>query len=177
MDGIKAKEASDDRAATIEMLHRRYAGIIFDLCIRTLSDRVEAEDAVQEAFRSAFRNLSSFRYGESHLPWLYRIATNVCLKFLRTRRRKGTALLERPERVASGRPDAGRGMDYRRKLERLMDELDERSREIVIAHYIGGMDQGQLAGVLGISRRSVVKRLTAVRERARQVFEEGGGEP
>jgi len=166
-------EGSDDRAATIEMLHRRYAGIIFDLCYRTLSDRVEAEDAVQETFLSAFRGLSSFRYGESHLPWLYRIATNVCLKFLRTRRRKGTGLLEFPERVPAGRVDADRRLDFRRKLERLIDDLDERSRQIVIAHYIGGMDQGQLAGVLGISRRSVVKRLTAVRERARDVFEEG----
>lgn len=165
-------EGSDDRTATIEMLHRRYAGIIFDLCVRTLSDRVEAEDAVQETFLNAYRNLSSFRYGESHLPWLYRIATNVCLKFLRTRRRKGTGLLERPELVPAGRVDADRKMDFRRKLERLIDGLDERSREIVIAHYIGGMDQGQLASALGISRRSVVKRLTAVRERARGLFDE-----
>jgi RNA polymerase sigma-70 factor (ECF subfamily) len=165
-------EGSDDRTATIEMLHRRYAGIIFDLCFRTLSDRAEAEDAVQETFLGAFRGLSSFRYGESHLPWLYRIATNVCLKFLRTRRRKGTGLLEKPELIAAGLADAERRTDFRRKLEQLMDGLDGRSREIVIAHYIGGMDQGQLASFLGISRRSVVKRLTAVRDRARRVFEE-----
>jgi RNA polymerase sigma-70 factor (ECF subfamily) len=169
---IKGKADPEDRAATIEKLHGQYAGVIYDLCVRILSDPHEAEDAVQETFINAFRSLSSFTYGDSHLPWLYRIATNVCLKFIRTRRRKGTGFLEKPERIQAEPVDPARGIDVRRRLAMLMDELDERGQQIVVAHYIAGMDQGQIASSLGISRRAVVKRLTALRERVGHFFEE-----
>ena len=89
------------RAHTIEELHAKYAGVLYDLCVRLLGDRSEAEDAVQEVFLNAYRALASFTYGKSHLPWLYRIATNVCFKIMRTRRRKGVALIEDPDRSAA----------------------------------------------------------------------------
>jgi RNA polymerase sigma-70 factor (ECF subfamily) len=168
---LSGRRKKDD-VAVIERLHRQYAGVLYDHCLRMLSDPQEAEDAVQETFINAFRSLSSFRYGESHLPWLYRIATNVSLKFIRTRRRKGTALLDHPDRLSSPGGDPGRGVDYRRALEQVMDSLDERGQEIVASYYVAGMDQGQIAESLGISRRAVVKRLTALRERVGRLFEE-----
>lgn len=163
----------DERAHAIEVLHRRFSGVIYDLCVRMLGDRSEAEDAVQETFVSAFRALDSFRYGESHLPWLYRIASNACLKIIRTRRRKGVALTETPERMADRARDPVRAIHARQVLETLVDELDERSQQILVAHYVAGMDQGQIAASLGITRRAVVKRLTKLRRRAGHLFEEG----
>ena len=68
-----------DRERTVEELHRKYAGLVYGLCLRMLGTRAEADDAVQETFLAAFRGLGSFTYGESHLPWLYRIAVNACL--------------------------------------------------------------------------------------------------
>jgi RNA polymerase sigma-70 factor (ECF subfamily) len=138
-----------------------------------LGDRSEAEDAVQETFVSAFKALDSFRYGDSHLPWLYRIATNACLKIIRTRKRKGVALTESPERMADRVRDPVREIHARHVLETLVDELDERSQQILVAHYVAGMDQGQIAASLGITRRAVVKRLTKLRRRAGHLFEEG----
>ena len=120
----------EDRSATIELLHDKYAGVLYDKCVRMLRDRQEAEDAVQETFVSAFRSLDQFRYGESHLPWLYRI------------------------------------------LEKVTDSLDDRSLEILVAHYLDGMDQSEIAGSLGISRRAVVKRLTAARKLVGSYLEE-----
>jgi len=163
----------DERARAIEVLHRKYAGVIYDLCVRMLGDRSEAEDAVQETFVSAFRALDSFRYGDSHLPWLYRIATNACLKVIRTRKRKGVALTEAPERAADRPRDPVREIHARRVLASLVGELDERDQEILAAHFVAGMDQGQIATALGISRRAVVKRLTKLRRRAGNLFEEG----
>ena len=154
------------------MLHRRYASVIFDLCLRILNDPQEAEDAVQETFVSAFRSMSSFRYGDSYLPWLYRIGTNACLKMIRTKRRKGTGLIEYPESIPSGAKDSCHQLQTRQILQSLVDELDERSQQILVAHYISGMDQSQIANSLGISRRAVVKRLTGLRKRLGHLFEE-----
>jgi len=174
--GISREEGDRSRARAIESLHRRYAGAIFDLCLRMLGDRQEAEDAVQETFVNAFRSIATFRYGESHLPWLYKIGTNVCLKVIRARRRAPAAPAESLERVGSPRWDPADAIHARRVIERLADELDDRSLAILSQHYVAGMDQGQIAASLGISRRAVVKRLTAVRERARALLEGGGGD-
>ena len=162
----------NEDAKTVEALHVRYAGLIYDHCTRILNDRMEAEDAVQETFVSAYRALSSFTYQESYLPWLYRIATNVCLKVIRTRRRKGMLLIEHPERAKSPELEPSRMLFARRILQTLMHELDELSQEILVAHYFTGMTQGQIAHSLHISRRAVVKRLTAVRARVNRILEE-----
>jgi RNA polymerase sigma-70 factor (ECF subfamily) len=152
------------------MLHRRYAGIIYDLCVRMLTDRQEAEDAVQETYLNAFRFLSSYRYGDNYLPWLYQIATNVCLKTIRTRKRKGATPTEQVDRMAADQADPQSAIDNRRILEQLAEQLDKRSLEIVVAHYISGMDQGQIARAIGISRRAVVKRLSALKRRVNYLF-------
>ena len=161
-----------DRKRTIESLHQKYAGVLFDLCSRLLGDKSEAEDAVQEVFLNAYRALASFTYGESHLPWLYRIATNTCYKFLRTRRRKGVALIENPDRNAVASRHPVDTIHSKRVVERLANTLDERGYQIFVSHYLNGMGQGEIAEVLGISRRAVVKRLTNLRRLAGDLFEE-----
>jgi RNA polymerase sigma-70 factor (ECF subfamily) len=162
-----------ERERTVEELHRKYAGLVYGLCLRMLGARAEADDAVQETFLAAFRGLGSFTYGESHLPWLYRIATNVCLKALRTRRRKGASPLEEPDRAPAPARDPAREIDARRALAEIVATLDERGQEILAAHYVAGMDQGQIAAALGISRRAVVKRLTRLRGVAEALWEGG----
>ncbi|MBN2344098.1 MAG: sigma-70 family RNA polymerase sigma factor [Deltaproteobacteria bacterium] len=158
-----------ERTKTIESLHRRYAGVIFDLCVRILKDSAEAEDAVQETFFSAFRALDSFTYGDSHLPWLYRIGTNVCLKMIRTKKRKGAQLSDNIEATAAAEPENLTGrLSIRAQLQSLMEKLDERNVQILTYHYVAGMNQQEVADMLGISRRAVVKRLTKLKEIAVQ---------
>jgi RNA polymerase sigma-70 factor (ECF subfamily) len=160
-----------DRARTIEVLHRKYAGVLYDKCVRLLADRQEAEDAVQETFMSAYQSLDQFRYGQSHLPWLFRIATNVCLKFIRTRTRKGALPSNGLDDQKASGPEGTSRLHFRRMLEDLSGSLDMRDGEILVLHFIDGMKQGEIAEVLGISRRSVVKRLKRIREKAGQMLE------
>jgi RNA polymerase sigma-70 factor (ECF subfamily) len=165
-----------DRAQTTRALYRRFSGVIYEFCVRTLGDRTEAEDAMQETFIGVFRSLPSFRYGDSHLPWIYRIATNVCLKAIHKRRRKLAIAADPAASSEPHRQDPVDGLHARQVLDALAGELDERGRQILVAHYIAGMDQGQIARSLGISRRAVVKRLTKLRRRADQLFAGGTDE-
>lgn len=155
-----------ERTRQIESLHRKYAGVIFDLCVRILKDTAEAEDAVQDTFLNAFRAMDSFTYGDSHLPWLYRIGTNVCLKILRTKKRKGALPVENTEleRHETGQQvDPANQMAVRTQLLQLQESLDERNMEIVVSHFILGMNQQEVADSMGISRRAVVKRLARLK--------------
>jgi RNA polymerase sigma-70 factor (ECF subfamily) len=165
----------DDRIRTIEQLHGRYAGVLYDKCVRLLGDRTEAEDAVQETFINAFRALADFEERErGHLPWLYRIATNVCLKIIRTRKRKGAKQLGDLEPAAPGSSDPAEAAHFRTVLDRLAGQVDERTMEIVVAHYLDGIEQGEIARHYGISRRAVVKRLTSLRAKVGHLLENGG---
>lgn len=153
-----------DGIQTVERLHRKYAGILYDKSRRMLGDSGEAEDAVQETFIQAYRSLDSFNYGESHLPWLFRICTNVCLKIIRTRRRKGAVPKdELPESAACGNNNVEEEMHLRRVIGQLADQVDERTWHILVSYFADGLDQEQIAKQLGISRRAVVKRLTKLR--------------
>jgi RNA polymerase sigma-70 factor (ECF subfamily) len=136
-----------------------------------LKDRAEAQDAVQETFIRAYRAWDSLHTGENLLPWFYRVATNVCLNFIRTKKRKGATPEEAIEQLAHDSIEPSRAFDSRKCLEALIGQLDERSLEIFVGHFIDGMDQGQIAEQLGISRRAVVKRLTALRAKAASIFE------
>lgn len=170
--GLHPVETLDERKQAIERLHRKYGGVLFDHCVRMLGDRFEAEDALQEAFLNAYRAYDSFRYGDSHLPWLYRITTNACLKVIRTRSRKGAIPIEKPESKADAFRHPADTLHFRRTLETVVDELDERGVQILVGHYLSGMRQDEIAEVLGISRRAVVKRLTRLKKRVGALLEE-----
>ena len=174
LNGGKGVSEDAEPVRVLEDLHRRYAGLIYDKCARMLRDHHDAEDAVQETFWQAHHLQAALkgRAVDSRLPWLYRIATYVCLHALRTRRRKGIARGRADSREICIRPNQERQVSLRQQFDRVVDTLDERTQEIFVSHYIDGMTQGEIAESLGISRRAVVKRLTALRQRlGRAVFD------
>ncbi len=170
--GIDPVTPLETRKREIAALHRQFGGVLYDFCVRLLHDRAEAEDALQEVFLNAYRAYDSFTFGESRLPWLYRIASNTCFKIMRTRRRKGPVLTFDTDRKASPEAHPADTLDARRLLEKLVSNLDERGFEILVCHYLSGMTQDEIASSLGISRRAVVKRLTALRKQAGSLKEE-----
>ena len=155
-------------------LHRRYAGVLYDKCVRILRDPADAEDAVQETYVKAFRSLHQLSRELSPLPWLHRIATNVCLDRLRVRRRREPeTATERLPLLADTPRDPVRALHLRRCLARLLAEQDRRGRQVLVACYVDGMTQAEVGASLGISRRAVVKRLGRLRARLRELVEQG----
>ncbi len=166
----------DTPESVIEVLHRKYAGAVYDKCRHMLSSQAEAEDAVQETYVRAYKLLLEQRSsrGNSELAWLYRIATYICLHALRSRRQKSETPLS-PNGTGGGetqRDDQDRRLDLRRDFERILVELDERGQEIFVAFYLDGIPQGDIADSMGISRRAVVKRLSALRKKIDRFIDE-----
>ena len=163
----------NENRAIVKTLYEKYGAVIYDLCVRVMKDRSEAEDALQETFVQAYRSVDSVRNKDAYLSWLYRVAYRACLKLIRKKRRIDLRLVEEPESMAK---DAASGaqetMQAKRAVLKLMERLDERNQEIVVAHFIAGIDQGTIAESLGISRRAVVKRITAIRAMAGDLAEE-----
>lgn len=147
----------DERAAT---LYRKYGPLIFARCKRLLKDAALAEDATQEVFVRAFRNLDQAPDDRAALKWLYRISTNYCLNALRDAGRRpidlaGEALPE------LGGGDLARSLEDRELALKLVHRAPAKLREPAVLHWVDGIDQGRVAELLDVTRRTVINRLAA----------------
>lgn len=85
-DRLLAVRAAEGDEEAFEMLVHRHSPAMLQLAERLMGSRPEAEDAVQDAFVSAWRSLPEYRGEAGFGTWLHRIVTNRCLNLLRARR-------------------------------------------------------------------------------------------
>ena len=153
---------------------RKYEGKVRGYCMSMLSDLAAAEDAAQEIFIKAYQSLSGFRGNSSFSTWLYRISANYCTDVLRKTARKKTeswdALLEKEgekaEALFSAPPEA-RNAEHAELTSKLLEQLPEKSRTMLVLREIHGLSYQELAETLDCSIDSVKSRL----KRARQELE------
>jgi RNA polymerase sigma-70 factor (ECF subfamily) len=164
-------------------LYRRHGYTIHRRCLAMLGDEAAAEDAVQETFVRALRGAGAFR-GEAHpRTWLCRIADHLCLDVLRRRRRAPFAPPPWPggegadgldEAVPAADAAAAAEPEALVEARRMMRTLDPASRRLAVLYYLDELTQEEAAAELGISRRTLGKRLRSLGERARALL--GGGQ-
>lgn len=148
-----------DRAAFDELVGLYYAGVFALLCKWT-GNWHDAEDLTQEAFLRAYKYLNSFRPGENFRSWLYRIALNQAHDFHHDHRqaRQNESLEDTLEKHL--RYDASTVQDLERKqaletIYRLLPEFTPRERSVFVLKTIEGMENDEIARVLGVSQTTV----------------------
>ncbi|MFF9373864.1 RNA polymerase sigma factor [Streptomyces griseoluteus] len=164
-DGLLTVRAAEGDEEAFAVLVREHAPALVGLATRLLGERAEAEDAVQDAFISAWRRLPEFRRQSSFGTWMYRIVTNRCLNVLRARR-PVTSLEaagefaapehDSPERVTEAR-DAVRGM------RRALDDLSAEQRACWVLRELDGHSYEFIAETVGISQEAVRARVFRAR--------------
>jgi RNA polymerase sigma-70 factor (ECF subfamily) len=103
-EDLLARHVAGDAGAFAEIF-RRHRDRLWAVALRTLGDREDAADAVQDAFVSAYRNAASFR-GESQVTtWLHRIVVNACIDVVRRRQARPTVPLPADENVQAAGDD------------------------------------------------------------------------
>jgi RNA polymerase sigma-70 factor, ECF subfamily len=138
-----------------EELYRQHAGRLFGLASRMLGNPSDAEDLLQEIFLSAHRKLDSFR-GESALgTWLYRLAMNQCLDYLRSRAARSSQVTDplddEPGWYEPGRRGLAEQAVSKMDLERALAKLPEGCRAAFVLHDVEGLEHREVAEVLGIA--------------------------
>lgn len=142
-------------ARAFEELYRAHSARLYSLLLRMVGAAEDAEDLLQDVFLQAHRKLDSFR-GESSLgTWLYRLAVNQCLDYLRGRQSKMTRITESFEDEAVQEPaspaPAIPAAISRVDLERAIARLPEGCRLAFVLHDVEGFAHHEVAGLLGIS--------------------------
>lgn len=150
--------------AGLEELYDRYSGSVFRVCLRYTRSEEDAEDLAHEVFLKVQAHLGDFQGRSSIYTWIYRVAVNECLAWIRGRDRRGRAV-ELIEALEPETVEDAEAVDARLLARKLIGWTDARTREILFMAYLEGLKQEEIARVLNISRRAVSKRLNVFRER------------
>ncbi|MFJ9174005.1 RNA polymerase sigma factor [Streptomyces sp. NPDC102360] len=160
---VRAAEGDEDAFAA---LVQRHAPTLIRLATRLLGTRTEAEDAVQDAFISAWRRLPEFNGQSSFGTWMYRIVTNRCLNILRAC--KPVAPLESAGEVPAPEHDVSparitEARDAVRDLRDALGQLSAEQRACWVLRELDGQSYEFIADAVGISQGAVRARVFRAR--------------
>jgi len=187
---LVAASKAGDLAAFGELVNR-YERRIFRLAMNITQNREDAEDATQDAFLKAFRNLANFQGDSRFYTWLVRIAVNEALMRLRKRRPNVTSLDEPVQSDEDLMPrqleDWGPSPEQRYERSELnniltsaIGELDPIFRTVFILRDVEGLSTEDTAETLGISVPAVKSRLLRgrlkLRDKLSPIFERSAKE-
>ncbi len=167
------------RRRQVTGLYRDFGPVVYRRCLRLLGDRAAAQDATQEVFVKLLGNMEQLQERDTVLPWIYRVATNHCLNLLRDARRRGEeAETENPKALAAAdgpaRPDAFVDWELARSV---LSRFDGDTQAVAVGVFVDGMNHDEVADVLGISRRTVSRKLERFVEGARRFLGVEGALP
>jgi RNA polymerase sigma-70 factor (ECF subfamily) len=182
-DDQLVEEALGGNALSFQLLVERYQDRIFALARHYTKSAVEVEDIAQDTFLKAYRRLDSFQRQSSFSTWLYRIAVNTALDFLKRTGRSPVQAVEDPELSAAPvRAQAGSGVtiaspdvnlrreELARITQHVLSELPEIFRTVLVLREFEDMPYQEMAEVLGISIGTVESRLFRARARFKEAL-------
>ncbi len=158
-----------------EALLARHNKAIFHVVMKIVRNREEAQDLVQETFMKAFNALASYRSEYRFSTWLYKIAANCAIDFVRKKRIEALSL-DKPIETKDGRvefevPDSSWDpeQDLVRKqklksIEEAIDSLPDKYREVIIYRHRGDKPYEEIADILKVPVGTVKARIFRARE-------------
>lgn len=170
-------QAGDEGA--FDRLVEAYQAPVFSLLRRLLGPTASLEDLAQEVFLRLYRSRERYRPAGRLSTFLYRIAYNLALNFLRDERRRRAARLEPgadgevadPRASRPGDAEVGDRAVWAARIEAALAELPENQRLATVLQHYDGLDLEEIGSILGISAKAVKSLLHRARENLRQRLE------
>ena len=178
----RAQQGDNGALEELLLLHQKK---VYNLCLRMSANPDDALDLSQEAFLRAWRSLGQYQFEASFSTWLFRLTSNICIDFLRRKkRRQETSLTESYDDSDEGAelsvPDAQPGPEQQAmtnetkiELARAMEQLSPEHREILQLRVIEDLQYEQIADILGVRVGTVKSRLARARLSFRKILKAG----
>ena len=165
-------------------LVEKYTPRLYGLVYHMTSNREDAHDILQDVFAKAYRSLKRFQGKSSFYTWIYSIAVNMSLNFLKKRGRRRKLSLDDLDLAVqndeefienTSKTDPVREANLRELQQRLnaaMQELSEDHRAVVTMYDIQGLPHAEISRILGISEGTVRSRLHYAHKQLQNYLEE-----
>lgn len=177
-DGVLVDSLIAGDVAALEETIRQYGGRMLAVARQLLGNEQDAQDAVQDAFVTAFRSLDKFERRSSLATWLHRIVVNSALMKRRSRNRRHEESIEAllpkfkedghqaqpTPRWSESASSALEQEEVRAQVRASIDRLPETHRTVLLLRDIQGLDTETVSELLGISPEAVKVRLHRARQ-------------
>lgn len=138
-----------DRSAQYQ-LFELYVDAMYNIGVRMLGNKEDAEDIVQDSFVEAFKNLGSFKFESTFGSWLKRIVINKSINYLKLKRIALTPLEDHEFHLADEPNEQADTIDIE-KVKTGIQQLPTGYRQIISLYLIEGYDHEEIAQVMGIT--------------------------
>jgi len=175
-EGVLVKRARQGDLGAYDELVRRYQERIYATVYHMTSNHEDANDLAQEAFIKAYQALKSFKGGSSFYTWVYRIAVNKTINFLKQRKNKAHLSLDDLDFNAEHDPDLVALIsdktprreinlaELHEKLNTALQKLSEPHRLVVTLHGVQGLSHEEIAEIMDCNIGTVRSRLFYARQ-------------
>lgn len=167
------------------LLVEKYQTKVYNLTLRMSGNEDDAFDLSQESFLRAWKNLGSFQFESAFSTWLFRLSSNICLDFLRAKKRRAavslTMVSDEDEETQLDLPDAGPtpeeaalAAEDRQILMQAINSLPADQRQIITLRAINDLSYTQIAQILNVQEGTVKSRLSRARTALRNKLLQNG---
>jgi RNA polymerase sigma factor (sigma-70 family) len=160
-----------------KVLVDRYQSYIFTLAYRLMQSREDAEEVAQDVFVKAYRSLADFKGGSKFSTWLYTIAHNTSITYLRKKKQKILAIddeatftqLENQE--SDFKANQVEDKSKKAMVNRAIEMLAPDDAQIITLFYKGDQSLDEIASVMGMETNTVKVRLFRARQKLKEKME------
>ena len=154
----------------LETLHHEYDGMVFQLCLGYMKGDAElAKDLSQEVFINIWGALDSFKQGSAYKTWIYRIAVNTCLKYIRDK--KGPFHDTIDEERVFAKEDPTHVPDQRfQLLYKAIGQLKEVDR-IIIMLVLEELDYAEISMIIGITEGNLRVKIHRIKKEIKKILQ------
>ena len=167
------------------LLVDKYQTKVYNLALRMCGNEDDAYDLAQDAFVRAWRSLGSFQFESAFSTWLFRLTSNICLDFLRAKKRRAAVSLtmsgDDEEETQLDVPDPAMGPEEaaiasedRRLLLEALNALPADQRQIITLRAINDLSYAEIARILDLQEGTVKSRLSRARTALRNKLLQSG---
>lgn len=172
---------------SFSVLVDKYQDRIYSVVFNYVGNREDAFDVVQEAFVKAYSKLRMFDSGSTFYTWLYRIAINTAIDFIRKRKSRPADSLDDDKYTEIGFEPVSKDIhsdpegvavrsEQARMLRSAISELSDKLRTVLVLYDVEGLSQEEVAEVLKIPVGTVKSRVSRARAELKKIINKKTGE-
>lgn len=142
------------RPEAFQLLVQTYQERMYSIVRKMVIDHDDADDVLQETFVKVWKNLEKFQGGSKLYTWLYRIATNECLRFLEKKKKRYFLSLNNVTQELSAKVDQSPTLDgdeIQRRLQKALLQLPDKQRLVFNLKYFEDLKYDAIAEITGTS--------------------------